>query len=247
MERQARSERGWEQWPGRRPPDERGRNRLRALFSPSDSDVVAAVAPLRGTPEEELEKGMDELRRSVAELERRERALGALEADVTRILRDGASELDRYQGELSERAGMLHRRERAVTAAEATIEARRRELGAVELRRAAVDRRHEALETRETELERRAAELSGLARRLQDYGGALGRHAEAEPASSGSHLVLWPHGGYKLDEREGPPPQIGDAIEVERTPFRCVRVMPSPLPADRRRCAVLEPAPPVPS
>ncbi|HUP32627.1 MAG TPA: hypothetical protein VM184_06290 [Gaiellaceae bacterium] len=47
-------------------------------------------------------------------------------------------------------------------------------------------------------------------------------------------------GGYRLVGREGEPPGRGEAVEVEDAPFRVLRLGPSPLPGDRRRCAFLE-------
>lgn len=46
--------------------------------------------------------------------------------------------------------------------------------------------------------------------------------------------------GYRLVEREGAAPGRGERVEVEGTPFRVLRLGPSPLPGDRRRCAFLE-------
>ncbi|HSO01532.1 MAG TPA: hypothetical protein VLS46_03300 [Gaiellaceae bacterium] len=46
--------------------------------------------------------------------------------------------------------------------------------------------------------------------------------------------------GYRLAEREGAAPGRGERVEVEGTPFRVLRLGPSPLPGDRRRCAFLE-------
>lgn len=46
--------------------------------------------------------------------------------------------------------------------------------------------------------------------------------------------------GYRLAEREGAAPGRGERVEVGGTPFRVLRLGPSPLPGDRRRCAFLE-------
>lgn len=46
--------------------------------------------------------------------------------------------------------------------------------------------------------------------------------------------------GYRLVERDGAAPGRGERVEVEGTPFRVLRLGPSPLPGDRRRCAFLE-------
>ncbi|HEY7692336.1 MAG TPA: hypothetical protein VH816_08345 [Gaiellaceae bacterium] len=46
--------------------------------------------------------------------------------------------------------------------------------------------------------------------------------------------------GYELSEREGDPPAVGDEIEVDETRMTVLKVAPSPLPADDRRCAYVQ-------
>ena len=46
--------------------------------------------------------------------------------------------------------------------------------------------------------------------------------------------------GYRLLERDGAPPARGDLVDVEGNRFRVLRLGPSPLPGDRRRCVCLE-------
>ena len=46
--------------------------------------------------------------------------------------------------------------------------------------------------------------------------------------------------GYRLAERDGVPPGRGAVVDVDGMPFRVLRLGPSPLPGDRRRCAFLE-------
>jgi hypothetical protein len=48
-----------------------------------------------------------------------------------------------------------------------------------------------------------------------------------------------PH-GYGLVERQGSAPPPGDALELDGVRHRVVRFIPSPLPGDTRRCAVVE-------
>ena len=48
-----------------------------------------------------------------------------------------------------------------------------------------------------------------------------------------------PH-GYGLVERAGSTPSPGDAFELDGVRHRVVRFIPSPLPGDTRRCAVVE-------
>jgi hypothetical protein len=49
--------------------------------------------------------------------------------------------------------------------------------------------------------------------------------------------------GYSLLEREGPPPPLGDRVEVpeQPTPFAVLKLATSPLPNDDRICVYLEP------
>ena len=47
--------------------------------------------------------------------------------------------------------------------------------------------------------------------------------------------------GYELREREGDPPAVGDALEEDETRMIVTKVAPSPLPADERRCAYIQP------
>jgi hypothetical protein len=60
------------------------------------------------------------------------------------------------------------------------------------------------------------------------------------PAERG-HLLLvaWPD-GYRLLERDGPPPARQDLLEIDDVGFSVLRLGPSPLPGDWRRCAYLE-------
>ena len=52
-------------------------------------------------------------------------------------------------------------------------------------------------------------------------------------------LVSWPD-GYRLLEREGAPPARRDRLDVDGVQFSVLRLGPSPLPGDWRRCAYLE-------
>ena len=236
MQREARSDRGWEQWPGRRAPDEAGRKRLRALFLPSDArEAVSELAAEHGR---ELEERLAELQAAVLDLETRERAVSELEVGVEHLLRESSLELDRFQHELAQREEALDRRGRSLATAEAAAEERRRELGAVELQRAALERRADTIEHRESELERRADELATLARQLQELGGALA--ARDEPHEVTAHVVLLTDSGYRVEEVEGPAPAVGGIVEANDTAHRCVRITRSPFPNDRRPCAVLE-------
>jgi hypothetical protein len=66
--------------------------------------------------------------------------------------------------------------------------------------------------------------------------------AVSNPAPSvDGHVLLVPSpDGYRLLEREGAPPARGDLLDVDDDRFSVLRLGPSPLPADRRRCAYLQ-------
>jgi len=53
--------------------------------------------------------------------------------------------------------------------------------------------------------------------------------------------------GYRLLQRDGPPPGRGTVLELEDGPFVVLRLGPSPLPGDRRRCAFVERKEPTPA
>ena len=237
MQRHAKNDREWAQWPGRAPEDRPRSGRLRGLFAPSDAaDAVAELIAERGR---ELEERSAQIRAAVEELEHREERARELHFRVEQILREGAAELDLRQAELSVRSAELDTRETSVAKAETAVEDRRRALGAVELRAAAVERREEAVRLRETELEHRAVELADLARQLEEVGTAI-EAAKAHPAREDEHVALATADGYRLVARPGAPPEPGDLVELEDRSYRCVRITGSPFPRDDRRCAVLE-------
>jgi len=47
--------------------------------------------------------------------------------------------------------------------------------------------------------------------------------------------------GYDLRERDGDPPAVGDEVQEDDTRMVVTKVAPSPLPADERRCAYIQP------
>jgi len=55
-------------------------------------------------------------------------------------------------------------------------------------------------------------------------------------------LFVWKPSGYELREREGDVPAVDNELEEDGTRMRVVKVAPSPLPGDERRCAYLQPA-----
>ena len=60
------------------------------------------------------------------------------------------------------------------------------------------------------------------------------------PPVSGHVLLLSFPDGYRLVARDGPPPARGDVLHSRESDFAVLRLGPSPLPGDWRRCACLE-------
>lgn len=89
---------------------------------------------------------------------------------------------------------------------------------------------------------------------------ALLDHVSLAPAPGSEGIVLKQHNpgpvpdgwvalvaspdGYRLLQREGPPPERGASVEFDGGMLVVLRLGPSPLPGDRRRCAYLEQEPP---
>ncbi|MGZ8702712.1 MAG: hypothetical protein ACXWZY_10550 [Gaiellaceae bacterium] len=58
------------------------------------------------------------------------------------------------------------------------------------------------------------------------------------------HVLFLPGAaGYRLFERDGPPPRRLGVVVLDAGRYRVLRVGASPLPGDRRRCAFLEQEP----
>ena len=157
MQGNPRGDREWEHWPGRRPPDDGIRHRLKALFAATDDEAaIDAVISDRGR---ELEEQTERLRQTIESLERREEQAARLRSAVEEMLRHGSAELDERQAELAALAIELRAREEAVRQQERDVSLRKQELGAVELRRAALERREETAAERESALEQVASDL----------------------------------------------------------------------------------------
>ncbi len=54
-------------------------------------------------------------------------------------------------------------------------------------------------------------------------------------------LFVWKPSGYELRERDGDPPAVGDEVQEDEIRMVVTKVAPSPLPADERRCAYIQP------
>jgi hypothetical protein len=100
---------------------------------------------------------------------------------------------------------------------------------------------------RETLFDVRYAERHGaVATRLDELEAKL-RAIEADPAiddaairAATTHACLvCTSGGYALLEIDAPPPPVGTTVEHDGIEYTVWRLSSSPLPDDRRRCAVL--------
>jgi hypothetical protein len=69
---------------------------------------------------------------------------------------------------------------------------------------------------------------------------AVAAPAVAAPPVDGHVLFVADPAGYRLLQRDGAPPPRGETLELDGGRFRVVRLGPSPLPGDGRRCAFLE-------
>jgi hypothetical protein len=240
-----RDDREWEHWPGRKPPDESIRHRLKALFAATDDEeAVDALITDRGR---ELEEQTERLQQTIESLERREEQAARLRSAVEEMLRHGSAELDERHAELSTFALELRAREEAVREQERDLALRKQELGAVELRRAAVERREEAAAEREAALEEAASRLDDKELQLAERERAehvvsnLVPPAKPEPEAA-THLLYVARDGWQLVERAGPPPPLDASVEIDGEALVVMRISRSPLPDDPRTCAYLEPA-----
>jgi len=63
---------------------------------------------------------------------------------------------------------------------------------------------------------------------------------ESEPVTEGWVAFVHSPDGYRLLQRDGAPPDRGAVIELDQGSFAVLRLGPSPLPGDRRRCVYVE-------
>ena len=211
----------------------------------------------------------ESLGRQAADLAEREQLLAEVEqrADelVTRSTEVAAREerltlateaIDRDREALTAQLTSLHEREREVVA----LDEHKRDLEQATAVHAA---RHEALDVQQAALAEQREELRRAVAILSDTLGlptalvtpaapgapsgsiettaAIAEHVDTAQVDAASHLIFVPGDRYRLVEAEGRAPAVDDVVELEDHSYRVVRVAPSPLPADERRCAFLEP------
>ena len=75
------------------------------------------------------------------------------------------------------------------------------------------------------------------------FGAVLAAVRDAPPAPrvQGHLLFVWASAGWRLEQRDGDPPAVGDTVEVDGAPLVVTASGPSPLPNDPRRCAYVQP------
>lgn len=172
---------------------------------------------------------------SKARLEEERRRVQALERDVE-TLRSEVIERDRSvaaaRAELTGAQEELTRRVQSLAQEKSRVEAAESALTQAERRAVDLSRR---LETEARQRER----LQSVLARVR----MTPRAGDADPAPAPEpdrHLRFVPRAsGYALSEAMGPPPGVGDLVEVDGRRFAVTKRGRSPLPADRRRCVFL--------
>ena len=227
----------WPFWRGRGPdPAETLAQQARTLADAA-SRVSAEAAGLAarehavGERERRLDERFEQEARSLDE--RRDalallgRELGERELQVEPLERRGV-ELDHRDGELSEREVRIVAEELAARRRSDELDGRRERLAA----------REQELNAREARL---LAEELSLRRRLDELEARPARaHLEGFDGDPERCVLFVPTvEGYRLVPLEVGPPRVGDRVELEGEAFDVLRVGPSPLPGDGRRCAFL--------
>jgi hypothetical protein len=86
-----------------------------------------------------------------------------------------------------------------------------------------------------------AAEVHAIRKSRLAYLEAILGRAIASAAREQHHVLFVPGSeGYGLVERDGPPPALGQAFDLDGTPVTVAKLGRSPFPGDRRPCAYLE-------
>jgi hypothetical protein len=146
---------------------------------------------------------------------------------------------------VAERDAQLEAQARRAATQTDDAERRRRELAAREASLVQRELRVAQVEATARDAELLRAELRGLEAELAAARRSLPVEAVLPPEEE--HLLFLPTGGsYRLVRLDGPPPSPGDEIAHESFHYRVIRIGPSPLPGDRRRCAYADRIDPVP-
>ena len=190
----------------------------------------------------ERESKVEAMQRLLEQFERLQARVGEIQSDLrSRESAEAAlrTQLSRAQGELAqarERVAALHELVGRLSA-EAASERERRK--AAEARPSL----HEELAPLWTHLAGQRELLAGLAARLEHAVRPrplreLPAPKAPEPEPEAHLLFLTAHEGYELIERDGAAPAAGTEVALaDGRRAEVVKVGPSPLPGDRRRCA----------
>jgi len=219
-------------------------------------EALEGVLPGEGADETEAAEGLARERSELAVLR------GELDSE-REALAQRTQELDAEREALAERARALDERTAEVEALEhrtTDLETRDGEQTERETRLVAdelaarrrsddLDRRERRLAEREDELHAREARLLADELSIRRRTDELDQQRTAEPerrapmrtaGDLASCLLFVPTSeGYRLMALEASPPAAGERVEIEGTAFDVVRLGPSPLPDDERRCVYL--------
>jgi hypothetical protein len=215
--------------PSSREPERLGILRRALARGPTSEE---RLEELLGEHRKQLEEQAARFDETIADLERREELLRDSRLSVERLLRLGTNDLEARESDLVDLIRELTEREATLRAGEAELMRRRGELGAVELKRAAVEQREQALAAREER-------VSAAEARLADHEVTSTSDERPGAAETRVRLALVPGPSYRLVEIEHAQVESGSRLEVDGEPYVVVRIGPSPLPGDRRRCAYL--------
>ncbi|MET0939381.1 MAG: hypothetical protein ABWY51_09190 [Gaiellaceae bacterium] len=199
-----------------------------AAFEATIADLREELSSLGDTGE--LEEELTAIRAEAARLkqvsEKRKAELDQLADEREQALAREAREFAAFEATIADLREELSSREKNAKKSERKLGELRAELAAGE---GARSREAAARVAAETELEAVQAELA--------------ERPELPPVEepAATHMVFLPTAkGYALAEVPGPTPDPGACEDVDEVRFVVSRIGPSPLPADRRRCAFLE-------
>jgi hypothetical protein len=178
----------------------------------------------------------------------REKLVRSLETHRNRI----AAEVDERSAELTARAAELDEEQARLSAAEAEVKERASRLEGLGIaadgeHAAVVDRLLALVETRDAqiaELLTKEPEPAPEEVAVQAPPTPIAMLAQFSEVPARAHLLFVPTGRrYVLISMEGPAPAVGNEVSLDGGQrFVVSKIAASPLPADERRCAYLEPA-----
>jgi hypothetical protein len=195
------------------------------------------------------------LERKASDLAEREQLLADIEQRADELVAR-STEVAAREERLTHAAEAVERDRGALAAKLASLEERESDLSSLEERKQDLDQATAALAARQAELTEQREDLRRAVATLATTLGvptapampaapAVGRSVVPAPVveeqpEPAHHLLFVPGDRYSLVEADGRAPAIDSIVGLEDRNYRVVRIAPSPLPADGRRCAVLE-------